>query len=220
MRTDNVGTFLLVLYMKSYEAEVKRLTVSSVQSMVFLDFRTLEVPMRRTTRRREAYVSIAEQTRHSHVLELQHRATLIRSKGRHHGGFKVGAAGYVVCKHHHCICVGANYKPHAHRWPRHCAEEWIVKQARKADGVILGMVIVASKKIDDWSGLDLPVTISCGFCRTMFRKELSKPHGVVKPYTWLLFLNGETGERVPMTVAQLLRMTPHDREHTKMDAAA
>lgn len=171
----------------------------------------LEASMKRSTRRTHRSVRIAEAVRFTYREELNRQAYEARQRGRHHSGYKVGAAGVVQCEYGHCVCSGANYKPNSHQWPRICAEELLVRRARKAGGVVLGFVVVAAPKVDDASNLDLGFAIPCVYCRRMFREELRKPNGVLKPHTWLWLVNAETGEEREFRLDDFLRLVKDDQ---------
>ncbi len=177
----------------------------------------MEAFVKRSARLAHRSVRIAEAVRFTYRAELDRRAYAERQKGRHHSGYKVGATAFVECGAGHCICPGANYKPHLHRWPRICAEERVIRRARQAGGVILGLVVVAAPKIDDASNLDLGVTIPCVYCRRMFREELKNTNSVLRNHTWLWLVNAETGYEREFSLEEFLRMVKDD---ARSDAAA
>lgn len=131
--------------------------------------------------------------------------------------FDVGAGLLVLTPKHELACIGtSNFKervgPRQHMCPDHCAEMFGIKMARKMKGQIVGMVIEAPPQADDFSGyFKEEVTVSCGFCRYEYHRELEDANSPLKPETWLRF-NHPTNRKklLEIRVAAFLALFPND----------
>lgn len=133
----------------------------------------------------------------------------MRRRGESWRGFVIGGAALCTCGKRHRVYEGATYKPQeGTNGPRRCAEEEAKKAAEEAGCTeMVGIVTYGPYQADDFTGIDLGVTLPCVFCRHMFRESLSKS-GIIKPWTRIIAYNMDTLACVELTVEALLNMCP------------
>lgn len=103
---------------------------------------------------------------------------------------------------------GANKKraPGERRPGDECAEMEIIRVARETKcHTLIGFVVIAPHQPDDKSGTDLGATLSCKYCRALFRKELQDPFSPLKSDTRMIFINPDDRNKRPeLTVEKVL----------------
>ncbi len=154
-------------------------------------------------------------TRQVPELELLAREAL--KEADHYGGFQVGGAALVRFQQNFFTVTGSNRK--GQPGPRlecdHCAEEAFeqsaIEEAQKRgfkceEIELVGFVVVAPQKADDFADFDFGVTISCGHDRRRWRGP--NYDGPVKPHTRGYYVNANAPkQRVELSVESLLAVT-------------
>ena len=151
------------------------------------------------------------------VPELEIEARQARERASHYGGFTVGGAALVRCASAYFTVSGANHKgqPGPRLQCDHCAEEELEKGALEEaqrrgfkceDAEVVGFVIIAPPKVDDFSDFDFGVTISCGHDRRRWRS--GEYLGPIKGRSRGYYINAEQpARRVELTVETILALT-------------
>jgi hypothetical protein len=142
--------------------------------------------------------------------DLKDRATRAYQHGISWRKFRMGGSGLGVDPEGRTHRFdAANHKPFDR--PRNrdlgdeCPEMRIIDAAKTAGCTLLGMAVVGDYQPDDFSGIDLGVTISCVHCRRTYRQELKSPISLLRPCTRLYFSNIDDPSRhVELTVRNLL----------------
>lgn len=162
--------------------------------------------------RRKAALDDAERLIHWYkaLPVLEDIASNARTRAYHYQGFHVGVSALMRDANGKLVTAGgANHKkaPGPRQEGDHCGEDDIFVASKDLEcEEILGMVVVAPPKIDDFSDFDLGVTISCGHCRNRFRREIASG-GALRPGTRLLFVNADNPrKRAEMPVETVLEL--------------
>lgn len=162
----------------------------------------------RTQQRFELLTSSAMvlSTWHECRLELRRRALAARTHGVSWRGVKMGQSSLCVDRNgQYRFIDSANYKPHDHDDPRHCAEEEPLAVAAQEGLVIICMAVGGPPQGDDHTGIFHIATAPCGkSCRPKMANEITKPDGTLRAYTRLDLINIETGRVWETHIAEML----------------
>lgn len=148
---------------------------------------------------------------HECRLELHRRALAAQLHGVSWRGQRYGQSSLCVDRQgQYRFIDSANYKPHDHDDPRHCAEEEPLAVAAQEGLVIVCMAVGGPPQTDDFTGIFHIATAPCGkSCRPLMAAESAKPNGVIRPYSRLDLINVETREIWETHIAEMLSVFGH-----------
>ncbi len=136
------------------------------------------------------------------------------TRSAHYAGYRVGAAGIALLSDgSYAVVVGANKKsaPGERQESDHCAEEALERAAYALGGEVIGQVVTSPRKIDDATGFDLKVNISCWYCRRRYEQIICEParrqgHSA-RPNTLLRFVDlNDPRHRIDLTVSDVVAL--------------